>query len=294
MPESRGDSSKSGVLVYPRMPIPKRASDPRMPDKPGGAGVDKRVVALFAAAVLAGGAVGWFLRPAIAPDSRIASAEQRATEAEKAAASEKERAAGLDKLLDTATKAKQDAEARLKTAEGAQHELAGKTADAEKQKKDIDAIAGKLKAMGSVAVEGDEVHLMISDRVLFHVNDDTLTPQGKAVLGKVAAAIKEIPGRVVWVQGHTDDTPVPVPATPKAPPAKKGQKPTPPAPAPAQKFATNWELSAARALAVVHYFQDVSKVDPTRLAALAFGQYQPVSKKDKSQNRRIELVLRPR
>jgi len=292
MPDGR-DSSKSGVLVYPRMPVPKRSSEPKLPDK-GGAGVDKRVVALFAGAVIAGGAVGWFLRPAIAPDSRIGAAEQHAAEAEKTAASEKERAAGLGKLLETATKARNDAEEELKNAQAAQHELSSKTADADKQKKDVETIASKLKPLGSVAVEGDEVHLMLSDRVLFHANDDALTTQGKAALGKVASAIKEIPGRVVWVQGHTDDTPVPVPTAPKPPPAKKGQKPTPPAPAPVQKFATNWELSAARALAVVHFFQDVSKIDPSRLGALAFSQYQPISKKDKSLNRRIELVLRPR
>ena len=41
-------------------------------------------------------------------------------------------------------------------------------------------------------------------------------------------------------------------------------------------FVTNWELSAARALTVVHYLQDDAKIDPTRLAAVAFGQYRPV------------------
>jgi len=58
-------------------------------------------------------------------------------------------------------------------------------------------------------------------------------------------------------------------------------------------FVTNWELSAARALTVVHYLQDEAKVDPTRLAAVAFSQYRPVSK-NRAKNRRIEIVLYPR
>jgi chemotaxis protein MotB len=58
-------------------------------------------------------------------------------------------------------------------------------------------------------------------------------------------------------------------------------------------FVTNWELSAARALTVVHYLQDEAKVDPTRLAAVAFSQYRPVSK-TRAKNRRIEIVLYPR
>src|SRR5262249_22663333 len=56
---------------------------------------------------------------------------------------------------------------------------------------------------------------------------------------------------------------------------------------------TNWELSAARALTVVHYLQDEAKIEPTRLAAVAFGQYRPVSK-TKAKSRRIEIVLYPR
>ena len=43
----------------------------------------------------------------------------------------------------------------------------------------------------------------------------------------------------------------------------------------------------------MHYLQDEAKIDPTRLAAVAFGQYRPVSK-TKSKNRRIEIVLYPK
>jgi chemotaxis protein MotB len=111
----------------------------------------------------------------------------------------------------------------------------------------------------------------------------------------VAAALKEIPDKQIWVQGHTDDQPIFNPVAKAPVGVKKGAKapPVPPS-APAVRFATNWELSAARALTVVHYLQDVAKLDPARLAALAFGQYRPVSKTNKALNRRIEIVLVPK
>jgi hypothetical protein len=71
----------------------------------------------------------------------------------------------------------------------------------------------------------------------------------------------------------------------KPKPDKKDDKPPPGTLA----FITNWELSAARALTVVHYRTRRSSIR----AAVAFGQYRPVSKV-KAKNRRIEIVLHPR
>jgi flagellar motor protein MotB len=42
---------------------------------------------------------------------------------------------------------------------------------------------------------------------------------------------------------------------------------------------------------VVRFLQDVGKVDPSQLTAAAFGQYAPISKKDRAANRRIEVVV---
>jgi chemotaxis protein MotB len=149
-----------------------------------------------------------------------------------------------------------------------------------------------------VSTEGDEIHLKLVDKVLFAVGDDKLTDKGKAVLDKVAVALKDMPDKQVWVQGHTDDQPIYIPPAPKKPPPKKPVKGAKVAPVPEEpppvRFATNWELSAARALNVVHYLQDNAKIDPTRLAALAFGQWRPVSRTYKALNRRIEIVLVPK
>ncbi len=296
-----GESNESGIMVYPRMPVPserrpdrpaERRGEPRQPR----GGMSGGRIAVFAVAVIAGGAGGWFVRPVIAPDARIAGADGRARTAEAAAAAQKSRADALDKSLDAATKDKADTLARLTVAEAAAAELAGKTANDSNQQKAVQAIGAKLRATraGTVAIDGGEVHLQISDRVLFKPNDDALTDRGKAVLNKVAAALKELPDKPVWVQGHTDAQPVALPKLPPpTPPAplKKGAKPAAAVVLPPLRFPTNWELSAARALAVVRYFQDVARLDPSRLAALAFGQYAPTSKKDSSLNRRLEIVV---
>jgi chemotaxis protein MotB len=287
---AHGDN-ESGVLVYPQLPVPRpRRDEPRASTYRAGPRRRIPIVAIVLSAI-AGGAGAWFLQPAIAPDPRIAAADKRASDAESAVAAQKGRVDTLEKSLAAAAKGRQDTEVKLAAAEGAEAELASKIANEAGQRKAAEVVQTKLKPVatisGALVVDGNDVHLRITDRVLFKPSDDALTDRGKIVLGKLAAALKELPDRQVWVQGHTDDTPV---ALPRPAPPPKGAKGAPPA-APAVRFPTNWELSAARALAVVRYLQDVGKVDPSQLTAAAFGQYAPISKKDRAANRRIEIVV---
>lgn len=183
----------------------------------------------------------------------------------------------------------------------AETELKGKADEAAQLQAKLAEVVGKY---GEVTTADGAVKLELVDQILFPTGEADLTDNGKQVLSKVGAALKDI-DKQVWVQGHTDDQPIvmrkPKPK-PEAKPAKKpakGAKPAkvePPKPEPPDAmlpFITNWELSAARSLTVVHYLQDEAKIDPTRLAAVAFGQYRPVSK-TKSKNRRIEIVLYPK
>ena len=185
----------------------------------------------------------------------------------------------------------------------AETELKGKADEAAQLQAKLAEVVGKY---GEVTTADGAVKLELVDQILFPTGEADLTDNGKQVLSKVGAALKDI-DKQVWVQGHTDDQPIFI-RKPKAKaepkPAKgakpvKGAKPAkaePPKPEPPDAmlpFITNWELSAARSLTVVHYLQDEAKIDPGRLAAVAFGQYRPVSK-SKSKNRRIEIVLYPK
>ena len=96
--------------------------------------------------------------------------------------------------------------------------------------------------------------------VLFDVGKADISGAGKQSLDTLASAIldleREIPPDIPWilrVDGHTDNRPL----------TGAGQ------------YKSNWELSAARAVAVVQYL--VSKgVEPDRLAAAGFGEFQPI------------------
>jgi len=282
------DPDGSGISVYPRLPVPKPrqpSGDPKLPKK--GGRVDGKLIGIAVAiAVLAGGAGYLAHRP---DGSGTDKAKAEVAAAQKAASTEKDRADALAKQLDDEKSAREAAE---KTAAAATAKATDSDAAAAKLQSTID------KSQGSVSTEGDEIHLKLVDKVLFAIGDDKLTDKGKAVLDKVAVALKDLPDKQVWVQGHTDDQPIYIPPAPKKPPPKKpvkGAKAAPVVEEPAPvRFATNWELSAARALTVVHYLQDSAKIDPHRLAALAFGQWRPVSRTNKALNRRIEIVLVPK
>jgi len=205
----------------------------------------------------------------------------------------------------------------LAKANTAADELRKAEADLKAKADEAAALQAKLAEAvgqnGEVTTADGAVKLELVDQILFPTGEAELTPSGKEVLAKVGAALKEIGDKQIWVQGHTDDQPIlprkPKPPEPSPPAAKtaKGKKDTKPAkPDPKAKpdakpdtndavlaFVTNWELSAARSLTVVHYLQDEAKIEPTRLAAVAFGQYRPVSR-TKAKNRRIEIVLYPR
>ena len=114
----------------------------------------------------------------------------------------------------------------------------------------------------------------LKDKILFASGSARVGKEGEAALLKVAEALKGVGGKIIRVEGHTDD----VPTDPKG------------------QFPSNWELSLARAMAVVRALQDAG-VDPTKLSAAGYGPYQPIAANDspdnRSLNRRIEIVLAP-
>ncbi len=288
----------SGVVVKPgAYPTMKRGGggDDHTPDLRPKAPPLKLIAAFAGTAVIAA-VLAWVIHgsPDNTPDptltAKVASLEKDLTQSKTDLATQK---ASADSLRKEET------------------ELKSKADEAKDLQDKLSAIVGKA---GEVTTADGAVKVELVDQILFPVGEADLTQQGKDVLSKVGAALKEINDKQIWVQGHTDDQPiVPRPAKPAPAAAKVATKPAPKPvkgakPAVAAKpatpakpdsndavipFVTNWELSAARALTVVHYLQDDVKIDPTRLAAVAFGQYRPVSKV-KAKNRRIEIVLYPR
>ncbi len=112
----------------------------------------------------------------------------------------------------------------------------------------------------------------LKDKVLFASGSAALGRDGRKALDAVAEAFKDLRDRNVVVGGFTDNMPV----------GKTGP------------FKDNWDLSTARAVAVVRYLASKG-VAPTMLGAIGFAQYRPVAPNDsaanRSLNRRIEIAL---
>ncbi len=132
----------------------------------------------------------------------------------------------------------------------------------------------------NIRIVGDR--FVFQSEVLFPTGSADINPQGLVEMKKLADAVvelnKEIPDDINWVlrvDGHTDNVPL----------SGTG------------RYRDNWELSSARATAVVK-FLIANGVPANRLVAAGFGEYQPLEADDssdaRSRNRRIELKLTER
>ncbi len=127
--------------------------------------------------------------------------------------------------------------------------------------------AGQIKLS---ELEG-KVTVRMGEKILFPSGSATISPEGKATLKTIGEAFAAVKGRMIRVDGHTDNVPIK-----------------------SARFPSNWELSAARAIAVVRYLQE-EKIDPSLLAAAGYGEFQPIASNDtpegRAENRRIEISL---
>ncbi len=136
----------------------------------------------------------------------------------------------------------------------------------------------------SQEIKDREVKLKMEERglvitvlaeVLFDSGKATLRKESFPILDKVAEILKEeLRAHNIGIEGHTDNQPI----------KYSGWK-------------SNWELSAHRALSVLHYLEGKG-INPRRLSAIGYGEYRPVASNDTSQgrqlNRRVEIVILPR
>ncbi|MDP1752704.1 MAG: OmpA family protein [Reyranella sp.] len=131
-----------------------------------------------------------------------------------------------------------------------------------------EALAGQR----DVQVMGD--HFVIQSGLLFQSGAAVLQPAGEKLLATIAQRLiafsPQMPKDANWVlqvDGHTDSTPINN-----------------------SLYPSNWELSTARAIAVVKFLNSAG-VPNERLVAAGYSQYQPLSTIDRARNRRIELKL---
>jgi chemotaxis protein MotB len=126
-----------------------------------------------------------------------------------------------------------------------------------------------------INVEKTVVYISIADKMLFKTGSDVVSDRAKEILGKVATVISSKPNMEVQVEGYTDNVPI----------KTKCMK-------------DNWDLSTARATAVVRVLQNDYNVDPSRLIAAGRSEYMPLASNDtaegRSTNRRTRIVILPK
>ena len=140
---------------------------------------------------------------------------------------------------------------------------------------------GLLEGIEGVKIVGDR--FVFSSEVLFPSGGADLSDGGQRDIAKVSKILQNIadqmPSGIDWilqVDGHTDDQAV----------------------LPGSEWGSNWELSQARALSIVLFLANEQGMEPSRLSANGFGEFQPLNPEDtpaaRAQNRRIELKLTER
>ena len=112
--------------------------------------------------------------------------------------------------------------------------------------------------------------------ILFDSGKSKLRPEASSSMDKVTRVLVEnVPDLKIGIEGYTDNEPIR-----------------------ASGWKSNWELSVARALSVLHYLQDQKNVEGSRLSAIGYGEQQPVAdnatKEGRQLNRRVEIVIMPR
>jgi chemotaxis protein MotB len=132
---------------------------------------------------------------------------------------------------------------------------------------------------GQIQVERlrDNLRVDLVNEILFNSGSVALNEEGIDVLRRVGEVLNRATDKQIIVQGHTDNVQI------------GGRL--------AERFATNWELSAARAVNVVRFLQDEVRIDPYRLSAVGFSEFRPrednATVEGRQVNRRIEILLAP-
>ncbi|MFA6130125.1 MAG: OmpA family protein [Candidatus Omnitrophota bacterium] len=111
--------------------------------------------------------------------------------------------------------------------------------------------------------------------LLFDSGKSSIRPEAYNLLNKVSSVLKDNMSQFnVGIEGHTDNVPIKL-----------------------SSWKSNWELSSARALSVLHYLVKEQGIAPERLSAIGYGEYRPVDSNEtadgRKQNRRVEIVILP-
>ncbi len=155
--------------------------------------------------------------------------------------------------------------------------LKGRLNSLEKAKAELEASLSKEISDQEVSVKMMDRGLVITfvAEVLFDSGKAQLRESSFEKLDKIIEVLNTtVKDLSVGIEGHTDDVPI----------QRSGWK-------------SNWELSSARALSVLHYMTEAHNISPGRLSATGYGEFRPIADNStaegRQKNRRVEIVILP-
>lgn len=152
--------------------------------------------------------------------------------------------------------------------------------DVQQAKKDVEEKMKQQQVSGEVKVTKDGMQITIEEKgqnVFFQSGSADLSPRMEEILDSLGPTLKKLADdeHDIIVEGHTDDLPI-----------HNG------------RFPSNWELSTARATAVVQDLIHTEHLPPGHLGAIGYGQYKPLvpndSEEHRSTNRRVVFFVKNR
>ncbi len=140
---------------------------------------------------------------------------------------------------------------------------------------DVKDILGTFikESKGSIDVTRDTrgVVMSVADKYFFPSGNAGLKDDSRDIMDEIASILHKYPN-MIRIEGHTDNVPIHN-----------------------EKFPSNWELSAARAISVAKYFVENHNIPPGKLSTIGYSEYKPVASNDtpsgRAKNRRVNIVI---
>lgn len=156
-------------------------------------------------------------------------------------------------------------------------ELQGQIRTQEQLNEELERALADLREKEQVWIEEKEdlTHITLDGSVTFPTASAELTADGRVIIEAIWRVLQNYPDRDILIEGHTDSRQI--------------------APSYRHKYKSNWELSSARAHAILHYVLDKFGGDPKNIAAVGYGEHRPIAdnatKEGRAANRRVVITV---
>ncbi len=184
-----------------------------------------------------------------------------------------------NEVISELEKKQKELQAKLTRNDALIKELEAKLTEDDALMKELQNEVAKLEGNNKILVRQikGKTFITLPNAILFSSASADLSEQGFKTLKTVCQVLEKYPDRPICIEGHTDDVII--------------------AAAHKKKYATNWELSTARAIQVMHYMIGHCKIKQELLSVKGHGPFKPIASNDtpegRAENRRVVIAVSP-